>query len=266
VGFDEDYEMMKINMEKISVIILTKNSENNIERCLLSILKQTYSPFEIIVVDAGSTDHTIQMINFHKTETNPNNISIKIINEAPNTSFDKARQSGLLHSEGEILAYIDSDVELSHPHWIECMSAPMFHGYNSSEKLIPLDYIAGVQTLAKCRNTDPQFLKKIHASFEYKSDVIGINNYQPIGTSHLIIRKDLIQNVGGFEDTYTGEDTKLTEAIMKQGYYFIYLKSEKCYHHHATTYTIHLKKRFRNITNKIKDKFIQLWRRSFERK
>jgi len=250
-------------MEKISVIILTKNSEKTIKTCICSILKQQYPNFEIVIVDAGSTDSTISILQEYKSKTQ---IPIKIINEASNTSFGKARQTGLLHSESEIIAYIDSDVELPYIHWLENMITPMFHGYNSTGNLIPIDYIAGVQTLAKCKDTDPPFLKKIHASFEYKGDVIGINNYQLVGTSHLIIRKDLIQNVGGFEDTYASEDTKLTEAIMKQGYYFIYLKSEKCYHHHASTYTIHLKKRFRNIKNKMKDKFIQLWRHLFERK
>ena len=49
-------------MSKVSVIIPTYNEEATIERCLESLFAQNYKDFEIIVVDDGSTDNTVEII------------------------------------------------------------------------------------------------------------------------------------------------------------------------------------------------------------
>ena len=49
-------------MNKVSIIIRTKNEENWIEACLQAILNQNYLSFEIIIVDNGSIDRTIDVV------------------------------------------------------------------------------------------------------------------------------------------------------------------------------------------------------------
>lgn len=217
---------------KISVIVLTKNSQKYIRLCIESILKQTYPDFEIIVVDAGSKDETISILEGYKNKTN---LPFRIEGVPPNTSIGKARQIGLEKSKGEILAFIDSDVELPHENWLKNMSKPLHD-----------ETVAGVQTLAKCKDTDPQILKKIHSSFEYKNTVIDINHYEIVGTSHLLIRKNLIERVGGIRDICSSEDLEVTKKIMQSGYKFIYLPTEKCYHYHVDNYWHYIKKEIRN--------------------
>ncbi|MCK5602878.1 glycosyltransferase [Candidatus Pacearchaeota archaeon] len=217
---------------KISVVVLTKNSKKYIRQCIESILMQNYPDFEVIVVDAGSEDETIPILNEYKNKTK---IPFKIEDVSPDTSIGKARQIGLELSNGEILAFIDSDVELSHENWFKNMSEPLQDGT-----------VAGVQTLAKSKDTDPEILKKIHSSFEYKNTVIDINHYEIVGTSHILIRKDLIEKVGGFRDICSSEDLDVTKKIMKLGFKFIYLPSEKCYHYHVDNYWHYLRKEIRN--------------------
>src|SRR5659263_178596 len=139
---------------KISVIVLTKNSKKYIGLFIESILKQTYPDFEVIVVDAQSKDETISILEGYKNKTN---LPFIIEGVPPKTSIGKARQIGLEKSKGEILAFIDSDVELPHENWLKNMSKPLAD-----------ETVAGVQTLAKSKDTDPTILKKIHSSFEYK--------------------------------------------------------------------------------------------------
>lgn len=210
----------------VSVIVVTKNSERTLKRCLDSIFEQTYTPLEIIVVDADSMDGTNEILK---------NYDIKHISVHKNTSIGSARQVGFNNSNGEIIAYIDSDVELPHRNWIVNMCKPFSN-----------PAVAGVQTLAKCRDSDPAILKKVHSKFEYKNRYIDIDNYEPVGTSHLLLRRIAISSVGGFIDSNFGEDVDLTLKIMNQGHGFVYLKDEKCYHHHVSGYKSYFKKAVRN--------------------
>jgi len=231
--------------EKISVIILTMNSQKHLAICINAILMQKYPNFEIIVVDSNSTDNTLSILQNYNTKTT----QIKIIKFGNHISVGKARQIGMDHAKGEILAYIDSDVELSHENWLENMTQPILNGYKS----IPKEQIAGVQTLAKCRDSDPPVLKRIHASFEYKYDILDTEHYQIVGTSHLLLQKSILKKVGGFKDIYSGEDVSVMKSIMQLGYKFIYLKNEKCYHHHVDSYTTHIKRTIRGYKNRIKN-------------
>ena len=64
----------------ISIIIPAYNAEKTIKRCIDSILQQTYTNFEIIIIDDGSTDNTLTVCNNIKD----NRIKPQIRNYAPN--------------------------------------------------------------------------------------------------------------------------------------------------------------------------------------
>lgn len=216
----------------VSVIVLTKNRPEYIKKCLDSIFMQEYNIYEIIVVDSNSNKQTKKLLNSYLEYSNIQ------IHDIGNCTIGRARQIGVRIAKGDIIAYIDSDVELPHKNWIKHMIIPF---QNKS--------IAGVQTLAKTKESDPEILKKVHSSFEYKNELIDIDHYEPIGTSHLLIRKDLIDLVGGFKDISFKEDTDLTYRIMELGYKFVYLKNEKCYHYYVKNYNEYLKKEIRNKYN-----------------
>ena len=88
----------------ISVVIPAYNREKTIERCLSSVLNQTYRPLEIIVVDDGSNDDTIKKIN------DMNNDSIRIIQQT-HLGAQAARNRGIKEAKGDYIAFLDSDDE-----------------------------------------------------------------------------------------------------------------------------------------------------------
>ena len=219
---------------KVSIVVLTKNRLQYLKICLDSIVNQTYDNLEYIIVDSNSSDETLHLIRTYKRYLESLNKSCVLIH-AGECTIGKARQIGFKESTGDIIAYIDSDVELPHRFWINHMLKPF-----------KCTHIAGVQTLAKNKDTDHLILKKVHSSFEYKSQTIDHEHYAPVGTSHILIRKVAIASVGGFKDINFKEDTDLTYRIMKQGHPFIYLPDEKCYHYHVDGYKSYFKKELRN--------------------
>ena len=88
-------------MAKVSVIIPTYNRDKFISDTINSVLEQTYKDFEIIVVDDGSTDSTLKVLEQFGTK-------IKLIKQ-PNLERAVARNNGVKNSNGKYIAFLDSD-------------------------------------------------------------------------------------------------------------------------------------------------------------
>ena len=88
----------------VSVIIPTFNRAHKVERALQSVLAQTFTPYEIIVVDDGSMDETADLINRHYAE------SVHYFFQ-PNKGVSHARNRGIQEASGNWIAFLDSDDE-----------------------------------------------------------------------------------------------------------------------------------------------------------
>jgi glycosyltransferase involved in cell wall biosynthesis len=88
----------------VSVIIPAYNASSFIEETIHSVLNQTYNNFEIIVVNDGSTDDTLNKLNILKTEYN----FIRIIDK-PNTGVCDSRNKGYSKAKGEYIIFLDAD-------------------------------------------------------------------------------------------------------------------------------------------------------------
>jgi glycosyltransferase involved in cell wall biosynthesis len=89
-------------MPKVSVIIPTYNRANLIAESIKSVLNQTFTDFEIIVVDDGSADNTKEVVESFKEPR------IRYIYQA-NKGVSCARNVGIFASKGEYIAFLDSD-------------------------------------------------------------------------------------------------------------------------------------------------------------
>lgn len=94
---------MKIENPKIVVVTPTYNSEQYLERCILSIKNQKYCNFEHIIVDGNSTDRTVEIIKKY-ADTYP----MKWISEPDQGMYD-AINKGFRLAEGDIYAWLNSD-------------------------------------------------------------------------------------------------------------------------------------------------------------
>ena len=103
----KDLVKMKSSLKNplISIIVPVFNVKNYIEKCILSLINQTYENIEIILVDDGSSDGSeIVCDKFQSKHKN----TIKVIHQK-NQGLSVARNVGLENASGEFVCFVDSD-------------------------------------------------------------------------------------------------------------------------------------------------------------
>ena len=91
----------------ISIIVPVYNSEKTLNRCVDSILSQTFQDWELLLIDDGSTDRSGKLCDEYALKDQ----RIKVFHKK-NGGVSSARNIGLDHAKGEWITFIDSDDEI----------------------------------------------------------------------------------------------------------------------------------------------------------
>ena len=105
----------------ISIIICVYNEEEKISRCIDSVRTQTYSNWELWIIDDGSTDGTAEIVK--KYEATDERIHLY---SQENQGISLARKTGIICATGEFLTFIDADdyvEDLYLEHFLEVLRA-----------------------------------------------------------------------------------------------------------------------------------------------
>jgi len=94
----------KVGTPLLSVIVPVYNVENYLSRCIESILNQTYSNLELILVDDGSKDASFEICNEYKDK----DLRV-VVEQQANAGSSVARNTGLKIAKGEYIGFVDSD-------------------------------------------------------------------------------------------------------------------------------------------------------------
>lgn len=111
--------------EMVSVIIPTYNRKYIIQRAIESVMRQTHSDWEILIIDDAGTDGTGQWIR----KNYGHNSNIRYIRCRQNGGPSRARNIGMKRARGNYIAFLDSDDEWLETHLEECIDAMRKTGY-----------------------------------------------------------------------------------------------------------------------------------------
>ncbi len=112
---------------KVSVIATIKNEAQTVHRLLDSLAAQTRPPDEVIMVDGGSTDGTVEVLEEYAAQIG---LPLKVL-VRPGTNISQGRNAAIAEVTGEIIASTDAGVRLS-PNWLEELARP-FDGHRELE-------------------------------------------------------------------------------------------------------------------------------------
>ena len=187
----------------ISIVIIAYNEKKEIASCLMAMSKQTYrEPFEVIVVDNASTDHTPEI-----AQSFAERLPLRVIREE-HKGRGAARARGFGEAKGEIILSTDGDT-LSPPHWIEKMVKTL--------KENPA--IVAVTGPCKIQDCDPltNMLFNIIQPLSMHLYRLFVGHYWLTG-SNFAIRREAYQTSGGFDPaSASSEDTELSFKVKKIG-------------------------------------------------
>ncbi len=192
--------MKKNNDPIVSVILPTYNRAQFLWDAIYSVLNQTFSGFEIIVVDDGSTDNTEQII---KKFLDPRIIYIKQINQGRS----HARNTAIKVSRGKYITFLDSD-DLYLPNKLEIQV-----NYLNNHKKVDMVY-----TSAYCIDANGKKLKENYQAFNSGNIYNLIAFYRPITITlpTVMIRRNLLNKVDLFDENMVRfEDTDMWRRISK---------------------------------------------------
>jgi GT2 family glycosyltransferase/glycosyltransferase involved in cell wall biosynthesis len=226
------------NFPKISVIVVTYNSTDYIEKCLDSILASNYPDLEIIVVDNASSDDTITKLDRFKN-------ALKIIPNKENLGFGVGNNMGIQNSSGEILVMINPDAYVTKDA-IKELVIPMLDDsrivITGSKILYPnttkIQSAGGILS----QNALPQHLgygQQDSPQFNY------LRNVDYVTGAAMAIHRKLFQKTGLFNPLFFPayfEETDKCIRAKKLGYKVVYVPKSIVYHHESTTLTVLSKK------------------------
>ncbi|MDH2012954.1 glycosyltransferase [Pseudomonas juntendi] len=174
---------------KISVIMPAYNAQAFIETALRSLLEQSWSNLEILVVDDCSTDATVERVSALAQE----DARIILLQQPVNRGAYAARNTALSHATGTFLVNHDSD-DWSHPQRLELMATPLLENPNL------------VGTLAEWVRADTQL--------HFQCWRIENSLIEP-SVSTIMMRCDAVRVLGGWDEVRVAADHELRQRLQR---------------------------------------------------
>ncbi len=177
-----------------SVIVPLYNKSSTVNRAIDSVLNQTFTDYELIIVNDGSTDSSLSEINKYA-----NFEKVNIINQK-NQGVSIARNTGILNAEGELITFLDPDDEWESNH-LECI----YNVYQSCGKINAIYFTCYmlILSIGKNINTLNEVSNKILDGDYYKVCTNLFDIYYDfknglIHTNSVMIPKKVFDKVGLF--------------------------------------------------------------------
>lgn len=213
---------------KLSIITLTYNKLEYTKKYLESLFKYT-SDFELIIVDNGSTDGTVEYL-----QSIPN---IKLILNKENLGFSRGNNQGIEIASGEYIGFLNNDILLA-PNWFEeiekIFNTKQNVGFVSPRHINPHYDKTNEQT----------FLQYFKQSFSYSKEYE--KSFDECVFSCVVTNRSVIDKIGKFDENYTPaffEDNDIKYRAILAGY-GVYVANSICFYHFGSVTSKNFNKNF----------------------
>jgi cellulose synthase/poly-beta-1,6-N-acetylglucosamine synthase-like glycosyltransferase/DNA-binding beta-propeller fold protein YncE len=205
------------NWPRVSVVVCAYNASDTLEDCLTSLEALTYPDVEIILVNDGSRDRTSAIARQHAR--------VRVI-DIPNGGLSAARNVGLAHATGEIVAYTDADTRVDRD-WLTYLVQPFLTSNvvgSGGPNVVPADDPPIAQCIARAPGGPTHVLLDDRTA----EHVPGCN---------MAFRRNALLAIDGFNPIYlrAGDDVDVCWRLQARGGKIGFASSALVWHHHRSS-------------------------------
>lgn len=245
-------EIGSANLTEVSIIIPVYNKVEYTQKCIESILGNTFNvDYEIIVVDNASSDGTA---NYLKTISAQED-RIKVISNNQNAGFAGSNNQAVEHANGEYVLFLNNDTEVLQG-WLENMlkviTSDSTVGIVGNKLLYPDGTVqhGGVVIINDKVNNDPLLAQNIFVGQNRSfSDANQMREYQAVTAACLLTSKEHFKQVNGFDEQFWNgyEDVDFCFKIRETGLKVVYQPASEVLHYESKSGTERFAKVAENI-------------------
>lgn len=222
----------------ISVIIPVYNVEKYIRQCLESMINQSFLNIEIIIINDGTKDNSMRIVNEYISDKR-----IKVI-EKENGGISSARNRGIKEAKGKYIYFIDSD------DWAEKDILEVLYRDNKGEDIIFTNYIYYNEVTGKKREKKYKFPDKIKIK---SGKYYFYNDAEVLVWNRLYRREFLIENKLFFKEGIIHEDEEFSFKSLMLAKKVKYIESYLFYYRTSREGSITYKPNYPKIINSLKE-------------
>lgn len=235
---DHSQDSMPSSQPFASFVVVSYNTAEHIEGCLLSLLELDYPRSEIIVVDNGSSDGSVELLRSRFPNSRFPNVELVELGE--NKGFAGASSVGLFMSKGDILATVNPDVQLD-PQWMSAVldafdafpDAGVVGGKILYPDRVTLQHAGGLVHYPLA-TTDHVGRGEVDKGQYDHSRVVSF-----VTGAALAMRRDVGHSLNFFDESYYPvffEDVDLCWRAKQEGWRVVYQPRAVAYHNESVTY------------------------------
>lgn len=181
-----------------SVIILCCNELEYTRLCLESVLRHTRPPYELVLVDNGSTDGTPGFLEEFRARPGP--VHVEVIRNETNRGFPAGCNQGLVRARGEYVVFLNNDTIVT-PGWLDGLVAWAHHDWPSVGLVGAVSNYAAPPQQVPAGYNDLRELEGFAARRrqEYAGQAVQVDRLTGFC---LLVRREVLERIGGFDEQF----------------------------------------------------------------
>lgn len=221
----------------VSIIIPTRDKVDVLARCVESLLrKTTYPNFEIIIMDNGSVEEDTKSY-FDDLAVDPR---VSIVRDDRPFNFSAINNFGVSKARGELIAFLNNDLEVITPEWLSEMVSLAVRPENGcvgARLWFPNELLQHAGVIVGIGGVGGHNHKGIkRGDVGYFNRAILTQNFSAVTAACLVCRREVFSEVGGFDEenfAVAFNDVDLCLRIRKKGYLNVWTPFAELYHYES---------------------------------